>query len=191
MTRSFGELLRNEDGYQVRFERVFPHSAELVWEALTDPERLSDWFRDTRSERAAGGSMTIFFRDGDPVACKILTYEPRQLYEFLWREGDTREEMIRCELHQEGHDRCRVVFTHGGFKEEDAVRKAAAWHMALDDLRLFLEGALVAGVGSAEEEEEQRDLEDKYGEIWEAKFATQEQNLLTPSPLSSKNTRPN
>jgi uncharacterized protein YndB with AHSA1/START domain len=52
-----GELERTADGGVIRFERHLPYPIRDVWDAITNPARLADWWLpfDARStsERAA------------------------------------------------------------------------------------------------------------------------------------------
>ena len=39
-----GTLERTPDGGVIRFERHLPYPVEAVWDAITNPERLAEWW---------------------------------------------------------------------------------------------------------------------------------------------------
>ncbi len=47
--------------YFLRFERRLPHPVETVWDALTRPERLRDWFGEVevKLELVEGGKFEV------------------------------------------------------------------------------------------------------------------------------------
>ncbi len=172
MVQSFAELSKHEDGYQVRFERVYPHAIEHVWDAITDPAKISVWFHETESERQVGGRLTIRFNDEAKTETygRIVAYDPPRLYEFMWENEDVPDELTRWELHEEGPNQCRLVFTHSRLAETYGVSVSAGWHFTLDDLGQFLDGAQIARSAGTDGSEEERDLVEKYREIWQVKF---------------------
>ena len=63
MTDRLATLERTESGGLIRFERVFPNPIEDVWSALTEPERLADWWppfaTNVRVDLREGGTMSF------------------------------------------------------------------------------------------------------------------------------------
>jgi uncharacterized protein YndB with AHSA1/START domain len=82
-----GTLERTADGGVIRFERHLPFAVETVWEAITDPVRLADWWlpfdADITVDLRAGGHMVFAARSGEPgpMTCTILRVEPPSLLE--------------------------------------------------------------------------------------------------------------
>ena len=68
MTSKSGKLTNKAGEYEVRFERTLPHSAETVWDAITNPEKLKLWFTDIDMDFKPGGGMTIASYG---VICKV------------------------------------------------------------------------------------------------------------------------
>lgn len=169
MEQSFAELSHHPEGFQVRFERVYPHPIARVWEAVTDPKNMSAWFHQTELDLQPGGRIEFRSHDGDTCESngRVVAVDPPRLFEFVWVNDDVPDELTRWELHQEGHDRCRVVFTHSRLAEAYAVSVSAGWHLVLDDLGQFLDGAdIPKDRGSGEENA----MVSKYRELWAAKF---------------------
>ena len=86
-TRYDGVLERTDDGGVIRFERHLPYAIDDVWDAITAPERLADWWlpfdADITVDLREGGDIVFTGRpDGDPVmVCTILRLEPPVLLE--------------------------------------------------------------------------------------------------------------
>ena len=57
---------------QIEREIVFPASPEEVWEALTDPERLEEWFaNDVELDPRPGGEGTFRWDDDGQVVIEL------------------------------------------------------------------------------------------------------------------------
>ena len=86
-TRYDGVLERTDDGGVIRFERHLPYAIDDVWDAITAPERLAEWWlpfdADITVDLREGGDIVFTGRpDGDPVmVCTILRLEPPVLLE--------------------------------------------------------------------------------------------------------------
>ncbi len=86
-TRYDGVLERTVDGGVIRFERHLPYDVHAVWDAITSPERLTDWWLPFDAEITVdlreGGSMifTGTSAEGPTMVCTILRVEPPFLFE--------------------------------------------------------------------------------------------------------------
>jgi uncharacterized protein YndB with AHSA1/START domain len=127
-----------EDRPALRFERRLKHPVDAVWQALTQPEQLKQWFPSTVSgDFAPGGRLTFSFETHDvPDTHGEITEldEPRRLA-FYW--GDDH---LRFELDPDG-DGCRLRFTCLLDARDKAARDAAGWHVCLDRLEGVVAGA--------------------------------------------------
>jgi uncharacterized protein YndB with AHSA1/START domain len=82
-----GTLERTADGGVIRFERRLDFAVHEVWDAITDPARLADWWlpfdADITVDLREGGEM-VFTATGDEpmtITCTILRVEPPMLLE--------------------------------------------------------------------------------------------------------------
>jgi len=95
----------------VEIERdiVFPASPGEVWEALTEPERLEEWFATEVSLDARPGGEAIFrWGDGDERRAVVRELEPEERLVLDW-EDDGR---VVLELEEiDGGTRLHVVET--------------------------------------------------------------------------------
>src|SRR5690606_21949554 len=101
-TRYDGVLERTADGGVIRFERHLAYDVRDVWDALTQPERLADWWlpfeADISVDLREGGQMVFAGQaDGEPVTmtCTILRVEPPLLLEHTHPAAESR---MRWEL---------------------------------------------------------------------------------------------
>jgi len=82
-----GALERTADGGVIRFERRLPYPIRDVWEAITDPARLADWWlpfdADITVDLREGGEMVFAGRGEESMTmtCTILRIDPPVLLE--------------------------------------------------------------------------------------------------------------
>jgi uncharacterized protein YndB with AHSA1/START domain len=82
-----GTIERTADGGVIRFERHLAFPIRDVWDAITNPTRLADWWlpfdADIAVDLREGGSM-VMTATGDEsisITCTILRVEPPALFE--------------------------------------------------------------------------------------------------------------
>jgi uncharacterized protein YndB with AHSA1/START domain len=72
---------------EVTREIVFPASPDEVWEALTDPEQLEEWFaNDVELDVREGGDGVFRWDDGEVRRAKVLVVEPGERLVFDWAD---------------------------------------------------------------------------------------------------------
>jgi uncharacterized protein YndB with AHSA1/START domain len=94
---------------EVEREIVFPSSPEEVWEALTEPERLEEWFaNDVELDAREGGEGVFRWDDGEERHAVVREAEPGVRLVLDW-DDDGR---VVLELEPvEGGTRLHVVET--------------------------------------------------------------------------------
>jgi uncharacterized protein YndB with AHSA1/START domain len=96
-----GTMERTADGGVIRFERHLPYSIADVWDAVTNPERLADWWlpfdADISVDLREGGAIVFASRDEEPmvITCTILRVDPPLLLEHTHVDESSR---MRWEL---------------------------------------------------------------------------------------------
>jgi uncharacterized protein YndB with AHSA1/START domain len=84
---SDGTVERTADGGVIRFERHLPYAIREVWDAITNPARLADWWLPFDAEITVdlreGGEMVFAGRgdDAETMTFTILRVEPPMLLE--------------------------------------------------------------------------------------------------------------
>ena len=87
-----GTVERTADGGVIRFERHLAYPIREVWDAITQPERLADWWlpfdADITVDLREGGEMVMVATGDEPmtVTCTILRVEPPMLLEHTHAE---------------------------------------------------------------------------------------------------------
>jgi uncharacterized protein YndB with AHSA1/START domain len=91
-------------------EVVFEASAEEVWEALTDPERLQEWFaNDVEFELERGG--TFRWDDGEVREAVVEGFDPERRLAIRWWDPASPEESEVTFTLEEVPEGTRLVVT--------------------------------------------------------------------------------
>jgi uncharacterized protein YndB with AHSA1/START domain len=69
----------------IRREIVLPAPREEVWEALTEPERLADWFaNDVDLDLRPGGGASFRWSNGEERSAIVTEVDPERRLAFEW-----------------------------------------------------------------------------------------------------------
>jgi uncharacterized protein YndB with AHSA1/START domain len=69
----------------IRREIVLPAPREEVWEALTEPERLADWFaNDVDLDLRPGGGASFRWSNGECRTATVTEVDPERRLAFEW-----------------------------------------------------------------------------------------------------------
>src|SRR3954452_14680133 len=159
-TTTDGRLDQQDDRWIIRFERTFHHSIEKVFDALTQPARLAQWWGDVEVDidLVAGGAYTmrtlgppelvdaIIAEHGDEVMLvthnTVLRVEPPRVFEHTFHATDS---IVRWELESIDDGACRVRLTYTEAREfapfDAGSRDLAGWHALFEGLERALDGA--------------------------------------------------
>ena len=79
-----GVLTRNGSTYDIVFERRLKQPIEQVWAAITEPERIADWFATTSlaPDLRVGAKLTISFGPDDTMVAEVVALEPPRLFAY-------------------------------------------------------------------------------------------------------------
>jgi uncharacterized protein YndB with AHSA1/START domain len=99
---------KKEAAVQVEREIVFPESPTEVWEALTDPERLEEWFAtEVELDARPGGAGVFRWGDGEERRATVREAAEEERLVLDWDENGGE---VVIELEQvDGGTRLRVV----------------------------------------------------------------------------------
>jgi uncharacterized protein YndB with AHSA1/START domain len=71
----------------IRREIVFPVTREELWEALTEPERLEDWFaNEVEVDLRPGGTASFRWSNGEERHATVTTVAPAERLAFTWAD---------------------------------------------------------------------------------------------------------
>lgn len=87
---------------EVRREIVLDAPPEEVWEALTEADRLAEWFaNEVELDAVEGGEGTFRWGDGSERHAVVEEVEPARRFAFRWSDadgaGETRVELELAE----------------------------------------------------------------------------------------------
>lgn len=142
MTDQLATLERTDTGGLIRFERQFPNAIEDVWSALTDPERLADWWppfaTNVHVDLRVGGTMTFDWPDGPQLEFRFTRIDEPALLEHT---HTTPGSWMRYDL--ESHDSGTLLRATYFMPEPDlAVERGdiVGGHYGFDRLEAALAG---------------------------------------------------
>lgn len=141
----FGTISPEGPVAAVRFERSYAVSAQELWLALTDPERMRRWLGAAVSieGRRVGGVVRLRWDSGEEMDGVITVFEPERLLEYTWREaGLGIESLVRFEL-RPACSGTLLVLEHSRVPADQAPGFGAGWHGHLDALGAALAGQVV------------------------------------------------
>ena len=82
----------------VQREIVVPAPVEEVWSALTEPERLEEWFaNDVELDLEPGGTGVFRWDDGDERHAVVEEVVPERRFAFTW-DDESRVEIELAEV---------------------------------------------------------------------------------------------
>jgi len=123
--------------YNLRFARRMLLPIEKVWAALTETDRLAEWFAQTSLDLRVGGTVEFLWQtQGHVDRGVIVALEAPRLIAWALPGPEGRHSVVRCELSQEDPKMLgtRLVLTQTFICAEDLVDIAAGWHAHLYDL---------------------------------------------------------
>ncbi|WP_431954546.1 SRPBCC family protein [Actinacidiphila sp. bgisy167] len=145
MTTATGETLTTVDGRTaLRMERRLAHPPPMVWRALTEPGRLTQWFpSDVEMEPRAGGKVRFPFRHGEGEATEgeVAEWNPPHVLAYTWDD-----DVLRWELEPESLGTV-LVLTHTFADRPGAASFAAGWDACISRVDPVLAGGPVPARG--------------------------------------------
>jgi uncharacterized protein YndB with AHSA1/START domain len=137
----FGTMRPDGPTATVRFERQYAASAQELWSALTDPQRMCRWLgAEVSIEGRVGGAVRLRWDSGDEMEGVITVFELERVLEYTWREGALGvESLVRFELLAQGSG-ILLVLEHARVPVDQGPGFGAGWHGHLDALAAVLAG---------------------------------------------------
>lgn len=125
-----------------------PVDAGTAWRAVTDPDRVIDWFTSASPVGPVGTVYRLDFGDGSVVSGEVLELEPgrRFAHRWHWDGADTAETTTVTWTVTPSAAGSTVHLVHDGWSEaglDEAARDdhEGYWAGYLEDLRDLLTGA--------------------------------------------------
>jgi uncharacterized protein YndB with AHSA1/START domain len=121
---TIGLPVKREAAMKIEREIVVPESPDVVWAALTEPERLEEWFAtEAELDLRPGGEGVFRWGDGEERRAVVREADPAERLVLDWDDGGA----VVVELEEaEGGTRVRVVESAPDFGAALELR-ALAW----------------------------------------------------------------
>jgi uncharacterized protein YndB with AHSA1/START domain len=124
-----------------------PADVETAWEAITDPDRIAEWFTDASPLGKTGDPYRLDFGDSI-VDGVVVDVQPgrRFAHTWSWEGADTGEQTLVCwTVEPVAGGGSRISLEHSGWPEttrDDTGRDdhLGYWEAYLDDLAALLAG---------------------------------------------------
>ncbi|MFC0675292.1 SRPBCC family protein [Brachybacterium hainanense] len=141
MTRILGQLEDLGGGRgAVRIEDRFETTAQDLWSACTDPERLARWIAEVHGELHVGGTFRAVFTSGAECSGEVLACEPpHRLLVRTRDDGAEADEEMEVRLVPDG-TATRLVLEERGIPLEDLPAYGAGCQIHVEHLRALLDG---------------------------------------------------
>jgi len=99
-------------------ERTYSTPVDKVWQAITDKDKMRQWYFDLKEFKAEVGFEFTFVGGSEDKQylhlCRITEVEPQKKLAYSWQyEGYPGESVVTWELFDEG-SHTRVKLTHAG-----------------------------------------------------------------------------
>jgi uncharacterized protein YndB with AHSA1/START domain len=125
-----------------------PATPADAWAALTEPDRIVEWFTDASPLGAVGDPYRLDFGDGSVVLGVVRLVEVGQRFAHTWVWADvepSHETEVSWSIEPLDEGGSRVTLIHAGWAEagaDEAIRDdhEAYWSGYLDDLAAILAG---------------------------------------------------
>jgi uncharacterized protein YndB with AHSA1/START domain len=136
-----------DSGRTVVIERVFQHTPQKVWRALTETSLLAQWLLQNDFEPIANHPFQ-FRADPMPpwdgvIDCKVLVVDPIERLSYTWNSLGLESVVLFTLTPTAGGTLVRME--HSGFRaDQDAAYRGAGygWRNFLGNLETLLEGGV-------------------------------------------------
>lgn len=135
-----GRIVDRGDGfYDVVLRRRLKKPIEKVWAAITEPERIADWFTEVVIDPRVGGVYHLRFpNENFEMIGEIVAFEPPRLLVHTWPHEDHEDSLVRYELAPDGEG-CRLTLTET-LVSRKGLNALPGWHTFLEALPGAVDG---------------------------------------------------
>jgi uncharacterized protein YndB with AHSA1/START domain len=139
MTSSdLGVIQGTADRRRVEVTRVINATIEDVWNALVDPNAISQWFATASIDPREGGRIELRFGERTVVHGVLKTFMPPNVLAYTWAQEGESTSLVQFDLIETGLNETLVTVVQTALDAPVAVDVASGWHTMLDRLTQFL-----------------------------------------------------
>jgi uncharacterized protein YndB with AHSA1/START domain len=174
MSREVGDRkLPGGDGHAVVLRREYDAAIEDVWDAITDPDRISRWFLPVTGDLRLGGRYQLKGNAGG----EIRRCEPPRLLQVTWIFGEdpspgTDTSLVEVRLSGAGDGRTAFELEHAAVTDPDQWGEygpgavGVGWDLGLLGLGLHLRGGSIEDPDAWSRSPEAKELMTRSSEAW-------------------------
>ena len=162
-----------EEARTVLLRRTYDAAAEDVWDACTDPERISRWFLPVSGDLKPGGHYQLEGNAGG----EILLCEPPRLLKVSWLMGESPGfSEVEVRLTPEGEERTHYELEHVAVVPPEFWDQfgpgavGVGWDLTVLGLGMHLRGESVGDHEKFEASDEAREFMTRSSELWGAAY---------------------
>jgi uncharacterized protein YndB with AHSA1/START domain len=129
----------------IRLSIETPADPETAWGAITDPDRIAEWFTDASPLGRVGDPYRLDFGDS-AVDGHVLAVDPGRhfAHSWSWDGADPSEQtVVSWTVEPLGRGGSRIVLEHAGWADGDDTPRddhLGYWESYLEDLAALLAG---------------------------------------------------
>ncbi|WP_328861279.1 SRPBCC family protein [Streptomyces sp. NBC_00306] len=153
----------------VVLRRTYDAAVEDVWDACTDPERISRWFLPVSGDLRLGGRYQLEGNAGG----EILRCEPPELLKVSWLFGENPGfSEVQVRLTPEADERTVFELEHVAVVPPEMWDRfgpgavGVGWDLGLLGLGLYLEGNMIDDLSAWQATGEAREFMTRSSEAW-------------------------
>ncbi|HJN51408.1 MAG: SRPBCC domain-containing protein [Pseudomonadales bacterium] len=122
---------------RVEVTRLFPFAIQDVWEAITEPENVAQWFGELTIDQTEGGRIKLGFGKTE-VTGSIKTFMPPHVFPYTWEQGGESTSLVQVDLIETAADETLLTIVQSALDADVATDVGAGWHSMMDRLAQFL-----------------------------------------------------
>ncbi len=139
MTTRTGDHTTGPDGLpELRITRTLDCAAAELWEAVTRPPILEQWFGTTRLTEDHFGQFEVTSGPMAGVTGMVLACQPPHTYQVTWDDPSAPPSKLQVEV-LEASQGCELVLTQRGISSSQAADHQSRWTEPLDRLATYAE----------------------------------------------------
>jgi uncharacterized protein YndB with AHSA1/START domain len=134
---NLGAITGRGESRRVELVRLYPFAIEKVWQAITDPELVSQWFADFTIDPVEGGRIKLDFGKVQ-VTGSIKTLMPPHVFSYTWEQEGESISIVQFDLMRMSENETLLTIVQTGLDAEIAPDVGLGWHSMMNRLAVSM-----------------------------------------------------
>ena len=134
---NLGTITGIGESRRVELVRLYPFAIEKVWQAITDPELVAQWFADFTIDPIEGGRIELNFGKV-LVTGSIKTMMPPYVFSYTWEQDGETTSIVQFDLMRMSENETHLTIIQTGLDAEIAPDVGLGWHSMMDRLAVSM-----------------------------------------------------